>query len=211
MKSDFRMLIVLTLTLLVGCAGSGDFTLGVPNASEFDEPVPVRMSDVQIGVTGDTGLGPDDLPMVELRIESEHRDRIREDCDFVLRRGRLGTGALFVDVIPGSGAPVESGHHFVARRADVTGAARDWWNDLMESTQDGAVREKLRTLREQMDALAESGQERWEEARPELEAETDRLLEELRSESDEAAEDLREWWDEAVERVEKTTDREKVH
>lgn len=211
MKFHVRRIAFAALVALAGCSHHAEYTLGVPHASDFEEPVPVRMSDVQIGVTGDTGLGPDDEPMVAVLIDAEHRDRIREDCEFVLRRERFGTGPLFVDVIPGRGEPVDVGYHFTAQRADVAGAARDWWEDLMERTQGTDLQAELETLRTRMDELAASSQERWDEARPELEAETERLLQELRDESGEAADDLRQWWDDAVERAEEAAGKSKAN
>ena len=194
--------IVLSLIFVVGCAGDFEVRLGVPSASEFADPVPVRVADVPIGTTGATELGPDDRPEVTLRIRPEYRDRIREDTEFVLRRERFGTGPLYVEVIPGEGERVASGHHFTARGADLTSQARELWRDLVAEVDDARLRERMQSLRDRIDDAVEAGQEEWAARRPELEAESKALLERLQQDGSQAADDLRRWFDETVEQAE---------
>ena len=209
MRSFFLPLALGALALTAGSAPV-DYPLGVPSASEFAEPVPIRVDDVQVGLTGGTSLGPEDRPMVVLHVDPEHRERVCTDTEFVLRRERLGTGELFVEMIPGQGRPVLPGHFFVARRADLVGQARDWWDEMIDLTEDGAVQDRLVALRERVDAAIAAGRDRWAEERPRLEREVEELLAEVEQDSERAAEDLRRWFDDMVERAEQAAARDRV-
>lgn len=189
-------LVLVPVLLLGGCSRDLEVQIGVPAARDFESPVPVMIADVQIGLTGKTGLGPDDRPMVIARIDAQYKDRITRQTEFVIRRKNLGLGPRVLDVIPGNGAPAPTGHHFVARVDSPAADAQAWWNDLLERTRDPELDARLERLRDRFTDMVDASRENWEEARPELEAESRQILEKLGEESTDAAAELRRWLDE---------------
>ena len=205
-----RTLLVLGLVLVLsGCGGDFEVRLGVPSASDFADPVPVRVADVQIGTTAETGLGPDDRPVVTLRIDPAHRDRLREDTVFVLERERFGTGPLYVKAIPGEGEPVGRGHWYEARSTSLTDQARQLWRRILDDADGGRIRERMDELSAEIDSAAASGRERWQEVRPRLEARAEELVAQVREESVEASESLRRWFENALDEAERTVEGER--
>lgn len=182
--------------LLAGCSNDHRIQIGVPSARDFEEPVPLLIADVQIGITGETGLGPDDRPMVEARIDHAYADRITRQTEFVIRRKNLGLGERYIEVVPGPGAPVPAGHHFVARSGTLGAEAQAWWADLMERTRDPELEARLVRLQARFDDMVAATRENWDRERPELEAEARQILTRLEEESTEAAADFRRWLDE---------------
>lgn len=194
---DLVLWVVLVPALLLGgCSRDLEVQIGVPAARDFETPVALMIADVQIGISGETGLGPDDRPMVIAHIDAQYKDRITRQTEFVIRRKNFGLGPRIIDVIPGNGAPAPAGHHFVARTDTPAADAQAWWNALLERTRDPELEARLERLRDRFTDMVDASRENWEAARPELEAESRQILDRLGEESTEAASEFRRWLDE---------------
>lgn len=190
------LLVALGLALTSsGCAREQEIQIGVPAARDFESSAPLMIADVQIGATGKTGLGPDNQPMVVALIRAEYKDRITRNTEFVIRRKNLGLGARYIEVIPGDGAPVAAGHHFVARSGSLSAEAQAWWNTMLERTRDPELEARMVRLRDRFDDMVAASRENWERERPALEAEARQILDQLGTESADTAADFRRWLD----------------
>lgn len=191
-------LLLCVLPLLVACSSDLRIEIGVPAARDFAQPVPLMVADVQIGTTAETGLGADDRPMVVAYVDAKYKDRITRQTEFVLRRKNLGFGPRYIEVVPGNGAPVKSGHRFDARAGDPSSEAQARWNEFLERTRDPALQARMERLRARFAEMVEATQENWERERPAIEAEAKAILDQLGEESSAAARDFERWVDETI-------------